>query len=93
MSSNQFDHLLELIKPMIMKKNAVRDRIGYSETYAESCSYKLKLFISFSSSIACFKTTAYILVFFCMQNVNMIFICICNFNFNKKTITNQKNTW
>ena len=28
-----------------------------------------------------------------MQNVNMIFICFCNFNFNKKkkTIGNQKN--
>ena len=46
-------------------------------------SYKLKLFISFSSSIACFKITVYILVFF-MRNVNMIFICFYNFNFNKK---------
>ena len=32
-------------------------RTGYSETYAESCSHKSKLFISFSSSIASYKTT------------------------------------
>ena len=38
------------------------------ETYTECCSHKLKLFISFSSSITCFKATVYILKFF-MQNV------------------------
>ena len=35
-------------------------RTGYSETYTESCSYKLKLFILFSLSIVWFKTTDYI---------------------------------
>ena len=56
---------------------------GNMETYTESCSHKLELFVSFSSSIACFKTTVHILVFL-MQNVNMIFFCFYNFNFNKK---------
>ena len=54
----------------------------------ENCSHKLKLFMSFGPSIACFKRTVYVLVFF-MGNVNMILICFHNFNFNKKTIANQ----
>ena len=33
MSPNRFDHLLELIKPMIMKKNAVRAPIPPDERY------------------------------------------------------------
>ena len=44
---------------------------------------EIKIFVSFTSSIAWFKATVYILVLF-MQNVNMIFICFYNFNFNKK---------
>ena len=52
------------------------------ETYSECCSLELQLFISFSSSIACFKTTVYVLVFF-MCNVNLICNCFYNFNFNK----------
>ena len=32
--------------------------------------------------VTCFKTVVYILIFF-MHNVNMIFICFYNFNFNK----------
>ena len=47
---------------------------GNLETYIKCCSHKSKLFISFSSSIACFKTTVYMLVFF-MRNVNMIYLC------------------
>ena len=43
---------------------------GNMETYAESCSHKLKLFTSFSSSIVFLKTNVYVLVFF-MQNVNI----------------------
>ena len=43
--------------------NNLRSMRGNTEPYAESCSYKLKLFISLSSSIACFKTTVYILVY------------------------------
>ena len=42
-----------------------------------------KLFISFSSFIACFKTTDYIIVFF-MRNVNIIFLCFYNFHFYEK---------
>ena len=34
MSSNRLDHLLELIKPMIMKKNAVRAAIPSDERLA-----------------------------------------------------------
>ena len=34
MSPNRFDHLLELIKPMIMKKNAVRAPIPPDERLA-----------------------------------------------------------
>ena len=34
MSPNRFDHLLELIKPMIMKKNAVRAPIPPDERFA-----------------------------------------------------------
>ena len=47
---------------------------GNLETYIKCCSHKSKLFISFSSSIACFKTTVYMLVFF-IRNVNMIYLC------------------
>ena len=54
------------------------------EMYGENCFHKLKLFISFNSSIACVKTTVYVILFF-MWNVNMIFIYFYNFNFNKKT--------
>ena len=34
MSPNRFEHLLELIKPMIMKKNAVREVIPPDECLA-----------------------------------------------------------
>ena len=47
---------------------------GNLETYIKCCYHKSKLFISFSSSIACFKTTVYMLVFF-MRNVNTIYLC------------------
>ena len=58
------------------------------EFQSSHCSHKLKLFMSFRPSIACFKRTVYVLLFF-MGNVNMILICFHNFNFNKKTIANQ----
>ena len=41
----------------------------------DNCSFKLKLFISFSSSMVCLKTTVCVLVFF-IRNVNMIFISL-----------------
>ena len=49
-------------------RNSWNSMRGNLVTYTESCSHKLKLFISFSSFIAWFKTTVYILKFF-MRNV------------------------
>ena len=68
--------------------NSSRSMRGSIETYTESCSHKLKLFTSFISFIAYFKTNVHVLAFF-MQNVNMIFLYFDNFNFNKKTIEKQ----